>query len=180
MPRPPRDASPGFHHITVGATGFEPYFTDATDRMTWLRRLVYVLDRYGWTCVLMCQMATHVHLIVDVSDDSLPRGMHALNSVYSRDFNAEHRRRGHLLRARYWSKRIRTDAQLLTTYRYGARNPVRAGQCARCEDWHYSSVPTTCGLTDDFPFVNASSVLDQFGRPPHAARALLTYLAAGE
>ena len=100
MPRPLRDASPGVHHVTVGATGYEAYFGDANDRMLWLRRLVLVLDRYRWACVLMCQLTTHVHLIVDVPDNSLPRGMHALNSVYSRDFNADHGRRGYLIRAR--------------------------------------------------------------------------------
>ena len=119
-------------------------------------------------------------LIFDIPDNSLPLGMHALNSVYSRDFNASHGRRGCLLRARYWSKPIRTDAQLLLTYRYGARNPVRAGECERCEDWRYSSVATSCGLVDDFPFVDASCILGRFGRPPGAARALLAYLAVGE
>jgi REP element-mobilizing transposase RayT len=180
MPRRPRDVSPGLHHVTIGATGYELYFSDLNDRMLWLRRLALVLDRYRWTCVLMCQMTTHAHLIVDVPGDSLPRGMHALNSVYSRDFNAEHGRRGCLLRARYWSKPIRSDAQLVTTYRYGARNPVRAGECERCEHWRYSSVATTCGLTNDYPFVNASRVLSQFGRPPEASRRLLAYLAAGD
>lgn len=179
MPRPLRDASPGLHHVTVGATGYEPYFVNTNDRMTWLRRLVAVLDRYGWTCVLMCQMTTHLHLILDVPDSSLPLGMHALNSVYSRDLNADHGRRGCLLRARYWSKPIRNDAQLLTTYRYGARNPVRAGECERCEHWRYSSVATSCGLADDYGFVDATCVLQQFGRLPDAALALLAYLAAG-
>jgi len=128
----------------------------------------------------MCQMTTHVHLILDVPDESLPRGMHALNSVYSRDFNADHGRRGCLLRARYWSKPIRTEAQLLLTYRYGARNPVRAGECQRCEDWRYSSVATSCGLANDYPFIDATCVLSHFGRPPEAGRALLAYLAVGE
>lgn len=180
MPRAPRDTSPGLHHVTVGATGYEAYFTDSNDRMLWLRRLVLVLARYGWTCVLMCQMTTHVHLIVDVRDDSLPRGMHALNSVYSGIFNAEHGRRGHLVRARYWSKPIVSDGQLLATYRYAARNPVSAGLCARCEDWRYSSVATSCRLVNDYPFVDASCVLREFGQPPYSARALLAYLAAGD
>jgi len=180
MSRPPRDVSPGLHHVTAGATGYEVYFGDADDRMLWLRRVVAVLDRYDWRCVLMCQMTTHVHLIVDVPDSSLPSGMHALNSVYSRDFNADHGRRGCLLRARYWSKPIRTEAQLLLTYRYGARNPVRAGECQRCEDWRYSSVATSCGLADDYPFIDETCVLSHFGRPPDAGRALLAYLAVGE
>jgi putative transposase len=180
MPRPLRDASPGLHHVTVGATGFDLYFANETDRMLWIRRLILVLGRYGWTCVSMCQMTTHLHLIINVPDESLPLGMHALNFAYSREFNAEHARRGYLVRSRYWSKRIRSDEQLLATYRYVARNPVRAGMCKRAEDWRWSSVATSCGLANNFPFVDATCVLSQFGRPPHSLRALLTYLAAGE
>jgi REP element-mobilizing transposase RayT len=180
MARPLRDATPGLHHVTIGATGWELYFADVDDRMLWVRRLVATLDRFQWTCVLLCQMTTHVHLIVDVPDDSLPRGMHTLNFAYSRAFNDRHGRRGYLVRSRYWSKRIRDEAQLQTTYRYGARNPVRAGVCGRAEEWRWSSVSTSCGLTDYFPFVDATCVLGLFGHPRHAAAALLAYLAAGE
>jgi putative transposase len=148
--------------------------------MLWLRRLIVTLDRFRWTCVLLCQMTTHFHLIVDVPDESLSRGMHALNFAYSRVFNEGHGRRGYLVRSRYWSKPIRTDVQLLATYRYGARNPVRAGMCKRAEEWRWSSVATSCGLTQDFPFVDATRVLREFGQPPHAAAALLAYLAVGE
>jgi REP element-mobilizing transposase RayT len=180
VPRPLRDATPGLHHVTVGATGFELYFTDENDRMMWIRLLVLMLDKYGWTCVLMCQMTTHLHLIVSVPDESLPLGMHSLNAAYSRGFNADHGRRGYLVRSRYWSKPIRSDAQLLVTYRYSARNPVRAGACIRAEDWRWSSVATSCGLARDFPFADATCVLQQFGRSPQATPALLAYLGAGE
>jgi putative transposase len=180
MARPLRDTTPGLHHVIVGATGWEPYFADVNDRMLWLRRLVVTLDRHEWTCVMFCQMTTHVHLIVEVPDVSLPQGMHALNFAYSRAFNDRHDRRGYLVRSRYWSKPIRDEAQLQTTYRYGARNPVRAGACKRAEDWRWSSVSTSCGLTNHFPFVDASSVLHLFGRPENATTALLAYLAAGE
>jgi hypothetical protein len=33
---------------------------------------------------------------------------------------------------------------------------------------------------NDYPFVDATCVLRQFGRPQGASRALLAYLAAGE
>ena len=83
-------------------------------------------------------MTTHLHVILDVPDESLPVGMHYLNSAYGKEFNERHGRIGNLVRARYWSKRITTDTQLLAAFRYAARNPVRASLCERAEDWRWS------------------------------------------
>jgi REP element-mobilizing transposase RayT len=159
VPRKQRDAFPGIHHVVMGATGPSPYFRDDIDRLTWVRFLLMTLARYDWTCVALCQMTTHVHALFDISDESLSIGMHTLNSAYGKRFNARHDRRGTLLRNRYWSTRMKDEAQLLAAFRYAVRNPVRAGICERPEDWFWSSFATSCGLAQTFPFVDASSVL---------------------
>jgi REP element-mobilizing transposase RayT len=155
----PRDTTPGIHHIVVGATGDEVYFLDEPDRWTWTRRFIRTIDRFGWTCIGLCQLTTHVHTLVDIPDESISRGMHYLNSFYGKFFNEKNGRRGNLVRSRYWSKRAADDAQLLAAFRYIARNPVRAGLCARAEDWPWSGLATSCGLAQTFPFVDASVVL---------------------
>jgi REP-associated tyrosine transposase len=132
-----------------------------------------MLDRNDWTCVLVCQMTTHVHLVVDIPDESLPLGMHYLTSQYGRDFNARHGRIGYLVRSRYWSVRIKTNEQLLAAFRYVARNPLEAGLCERAEDWRWSSFATSCRLANAYPFVDATVVLSQFGSSPAAAVSAL-------
>ena len=107
-------------------------------------------------------------MIVDVLDESLPHGMHWLNSEYGHDFNYRHGRRGALQRARYWSRPKRTPDALLAAYRYVARNPVEAGLAAHAIDWPWSSFATSCGITDAFPFVDASCVVDALGGDPRA------------
>jgi putative transposase len=180
MARAPRDRAPGIHHVVVGAAGPIDYFRDAIDRMDWIRRLVRTLERHEWTCVLMSQMTTHLHLLVDVPDESLPIGMHSLNSHYGTEFNARHGRIGHLIRSRYWSKRMKSTEQLLEAFRYGARNPLEAGLCARPEDWRWSSFGTSCRLSDAFPFVDASVVLSQFAASETAAiNALRAFVGRG-
>jgi putative transposase len=159
MPRKPRDVAPGVHHVVVGATGPSAYFRDDEDRITWIRHFVRILDLYGWSCVIVCQLTTHLHVMLDVPDESLPAGMHRLNTAYGKGFNGRHDRLGNLVRARYWSTRVRNDAQLKAAFRYVARNPTRAGMCERPEDWRWSSFATSCGLADTFPFVNAACVL---------------------
>ena len=163
VPRRPRDTRPGFHHAWVNATGSWDYFLDEVDRISWVRRLVRTLDRVGWTCVAFCQMSTHVHLVVEVSDGSLPNGMRDLNRDYSCDFNLRHGRAGAFLRKRFGSRRIEDAEDLLGVYCYVVLNPVAEGLCLRPEEWRWSSYRTTLGMSNDFPFVDARSVIAEVG-----------------
>jgi putative transposase len=176
-----RDDEPGIHHVVVGATDHNDYYIDGIDRLDWLRRFVRVLDRYGWTCLLFCQMTTHVHVMIETFDRSLSNGMKRLNEGYGREFNGRHDRHGALIRRRFWSRRIEEDAYLLGAFRYAAINPVREGLCIRAEDWHWSSFATSCGLASSFPFVDATPVLSLLGSPPLTpAQVLLPLVADGQ
>ena len=172
MPSRRRDASPGFHHVWVNATGNWPYFLDEVDRITWIRRLVAVLDRMAWKCVAFCQMTTHVHLLLDVPDDSLAVGMRDLNREYSCDFNLRHRRKGAFLRKRFGSRRLVDGGDLLATYCYVALNPVVERLCLRPDEWRWSSYRTTVGISREFPFVDARSVIAEAGGAPELRRVV--------
>ncbi|HZC31293.1 MAG TPA: hypothetical protein VE261_07210 [Gaiellaceae bacterium] len=140
--------------------------------MEWIRLFVAVLARHAWRCEIFCQMTTHVHFLVDVFDESLPLGMHRLNTAYALAFNGRHVRRGTLQRARYWSS-LKPDAEaLLGAYRYIARNPVEEGLTNDPAKWRWSSFATSCGLGDAYPFVDASSVVGELGGRPRALRGL--------
>jgi putative transposase len=173
MPPPPRDIAPGLRHVWVNATGNERYFLDNDDRIAWIRLLSEALDRFGWRCAAFCQLSTHVHLIVDVPDTSLPLGMKQLNMRYSRDFNARHDRVGQFVRRRYGSRRIKDARDLVAVYTYVVLNPVGAGLCPRPEDWRWSSYGTTLRITEDFPFVDASLVVAEAGGSIEALRRVV-------
>jgi putative transposase len=174
MAQKPRDTEPGIHHFVVGATGPSDYYRDHIDRLDWLRRFIRTLDRYGWSCLLFCQMTTHVHALVDVPDRSLSEGMQRLNGGYGREFNERHGRSGALIRRRFWSTRMQSEEQLLAAFRYAALNPVRARMCGRAEEWYWSSVATSCGLATTFPFVDTTAVMSALrATTDDFARALL-------
>jgi putative transposase len=173
MPRPPRDSAPGIHHVGSGASGPALYFLDDVDHATWLRLLVSTAARHSWKLIIVVQLSTHWHAIVDVADYSLPGGMQYLNGEYSKAFNARHGRVGYLVRDRYWSRRKTTAAELVNAYCYAANNPVAAGIVTRAEDWRWSSYSTTIGLSDAYSFVDASVVLAEFGPEPTRGRAEL-------
>jgi REP-associated tyrosine transposase len=170
MPRRPRDTSPGFHHVWVNATGNWPYFLDEVDRINWIRRLVAMLDRMTWRCVAFCQMSTHVHLLLEVPDESLAIGMRDLNRECSCDFNLRHGRQGTFLRKRFGSRRIDDSEDLLGAYSYVVLNPVAEGLCMRPEEWRWSSYRTAIGISPDFPFVDPTTVIAEAGGTPRALR----------
>ncbi|HLY85339.1 MAG TPA: hypothetical protein VKO84_02325 [Gaiellaceae bacterium] len=173
MPRCPRDIRPGFHHVWVNATDRWDYFVDEVDRITWVRRLVAMLDRMTWRCAAFCQMSTHVHCLLSVPDESLPIGMRELNREYSCDFNLRHARHGAFLRKRFGSRRIEDAADLLGTYCYVVLNPVAEGLCLRPEEWRWSSYRTTIGMSRDFSFVDGSSVIAEAGGSREALRQVV-------
>lgn len=171
MPRAPRDAAPGFHHVWVNATGNELYYRDDVDRMAWIRLLVKLCARRGWRCLAFCQLTTHVHLLVEVPDWSLPLGMQWLNAQHSRDLNDRHGRVGQFVRGRYGSRRVASAKDLVGVYVYVVLNPVEAGMCRRPEDWRWSSYASAIGLCDDFPFVDPSAVIAEAGGSAAALQA---------
>ncbi len=157
----------------IHATGGERYFVDNTDRVGWIRLLARVLSTHGWTCLAFCQMSTHVHVVLSVPDRSLPLGMKQLNMGYSRDFNAQHDRLGQFVRRRYGSRRVTDGRDLLGTYAYVVLNPVTAGLVPRPEDWRWSSYATGLGISNDFPFVDASPVVTEAGGSIDELRTLV-------
>ncbi len=179
MPRPPRDLAPGIQHVGVNAAGPANYFRDEIDHMMWMRLFVRTLDRHGWTCIATCQLSTHCHALVQIPDDSLARGMHELNSEYGKRFNARHGRVGYLVRDRYWSRRKVTAEDILTAFRYIVENPVKAGIVKRPQEWYWGSYATTIGLARTFPFVDASTVLDELDPVRKTAIAALRRLVEG-
>lgn len=173
MPRPPRDIEPGIHHIGSGASGPDLYYRDDTDRAAWLRLFVKTILRHEWSVIVVVELTTHWHAIVQTHDHSLADGMQFLNGEYSRTFNERHIRVGYLVRDRYWSRRKSTDASLINAYCYVANNPVLSGLVRRAEEWRWSSHASAVGLGDAFSFVDASPVLVHFGSTTEQARTAL-------
>jgi hypothetical protein len=61
--------------------------------------------------------------------------------------------KGHVHGTRYNSFRITGEEDLLSRFKYVARNPVEAGLCESPTDWPWSSYPATVGLAKRQPFV---------------------------
>jgi REP element-mobilizing transposase RayT len=163
VPSKPRDRDAGLFHVFTRCVYASPsLYRDDVDRLEFLRYLARTTVRSGWSCIAFCLMTTHYHLVVDVADDVLPKGMHSLNLAYARAFNLRYGLKGRVQFRPYGASRIHSEGDFLTRYRYVVRNPVRAGLCDRAEEWQWSSFPGTIGVAEPHSFIDDRRVLTLF------------------
>jgi putative transposase len=169
MGRKPRSFLPGVPtHLTVHGVDDQPIFLADFDRLDLLALMRKVTDEVGWIVVAWCFMTTHYHLLViGAAEPKISWAMQKLNSVYAREFNARHRRRGHLFGERFTDTAAETDRHLHGAINYVLENPVRAGLVARVEDWEWSGVgklePRPLRRTATEPALNRDVLVRQHG-----------------
>jgi REP element-mobilizing transposase RayT len=162
----------GYYHVGTRGNDKRTIFEDDRDRELFMHILRRVAGRHEWLFSAYCLMGNHYHLLFQIGESGISRGMCELNTAYAVTSNARHRRTNHLFGRRFWSELITTDAHLLQACRYVLQNPVRAGLCGNCEDWKWSSYRATIGLDSPPPFLALKDVLgvvapgptDQIGR----------------
>jgi REP element-mobilizing transposase RayT len=132
----------GVYHVYARGNNRGLIFGDDDDRFLYLALLGGVTLAQRWHCLAYCLMPNHVHLLVELRECNLGRGMQRLHGAYAREFNDRHGRSGHVFQGRYGSESVRDDGQFLTVVRYIAMNPVEAALCARPEDWRWGSYGT--------------------------------------
>ena len=163
MARPLRIEFPGaLYHITSRGNERQKIFRDDRDRSFFLDLLALCCNRFQWRCHAYCLMGTHYHLVIEIQDSTLSRGMRHLNGVYTQKFNWNHNQVGHLFQGRYKAVLIQRDSHLLEACRYVALNPIRAKLVKAPEDWQWSSYRGTCGLKAAPNCLTTEWVLAQF------------------
>jgi putative transposase len=139
MARRPRSLLPdGTYHVMARGTGPSPIFRDDDDRRMFLGLLAGVTGKAGWRFEAFCLMNTHYHLVFASSRERLSAGMHRLNGRYARYANTRYGRWGHLFGERFACRVVEDEEYLVTLCRYVVLNPVRAGLCAKPEEWPWS------------------------------------------
>lgn len=143
MPRKPRALEPGVPtQITARGIDEQPIFRSDLDRYELLALLREVTKTVEWQVLCWCLMTTHYHLYVVVPADParVSWAMQKANSVYAREFNFRHRRRGHLFGERYTDTRTQSAGHGQNTIAYILDNPVRAGMVERFDEWNWSGL----------------------------------------
>ena len=140
MPRAPRVQIPGgTYHVTARGNRRQVIYHDDDDRRQFIAFRDTITRRYRWRLHAWCLMTNHFHLLVEVPELTLSRGMQRLNSTYAAYFNARFSHVGHLFQQRFISRLIDSEEYFAEALRYIAFNPVRAGLCDYPADWAWSS-----------------------------------------
>jgi REP element-mobilizing transposase RayT len=132
-------------HVTSRGNNRAIIFVDDVDYQTFLRMLGDVASKRGWVRHAYCLIPNHYHLLIEVPELDLARGMQLLNGRYARRFNQRHGRDGHVFAGPYFAKPVERDEHVVEASRYIVLNPVRAGLCTEPGEWpwsSYSDVPT--------------------------------------
>jgi putative transposase len=134
-----------YYHVgTRGNNRRAIYSTDIT-RQVFLLMLDRVSLRHDWRIIAYCLMGNHYHLVLQLGDGGMYRGMQQLNGGYARWFNENERRRDHLFGRRYWSCELLDTDDLIRTARYIDANPLRSFGIEP-ELWPWSSYRASAGL----------------------------------
>jgi putative transposase len=180
MHQPRVEVPGGYYHVCTRGNDRQAIFLGDLDRRLFLAGLQRVARRYGWTIYAYCLMTNHYHLLLQLDEGGLSRGMCELNGGYALAYNTRRGRTNHVFGRRFWSDLVDHDSRLLTCSRYIVLNPVRAGLRADPESWPWSSYRACAGLDHAPAFLATGALLEVFGSDPRCAQAAYrSYVAEG-
>ncbi|HEV8657416.1 MAG TPA: transposase [Thermoanaerobaculia bacterium] len=172
MSRPLRLEFPGsLWHITARGNEKRCIFFDDDDRRHFIELLGEAVRRFHWILTAYVLMSNHYHAVVELTENSLSRGMKWLNGAYAQWLNLRHDRVGHLFQDRFKSFLIQKEKYFLEVLRYVVLNPVRAQIIARPEEYAWSSHRAILGQIEAPSWLAVDEVLGHFGQGRAAARA---------
>ena len=97
-------------------------------------------DGQRYTMRAWCVMPNHVHVLAATNaEHELGTIVQTWKSITARRINALLGRQGRLWGADYFDRYMRDHEHYLATFAYVVKNPVKAGLCAKPEDWPWSS-----------------------------------------
>jgi REP element-mobilizing transposase RayT len=169
MARKHRVEVPGYYHLTARGNNKRTIFVDDRDRLLFIALLNRTARRYGWTILAFCLMNNHYHLVMQIDERGMSKGMCELNGTYALLFNASHGRINHLFGKRYWSDELRSDRRIRSACRYVVRNPVKAGAASSPDAYVWSSYQAVIGLALGRVRVAVDEMLAFFGHDRDAA-----------
>jgi putative transposase len=162
------------YHVTAHAVAEARLVRNDDDRRRFIAQLQTVAQSLGWTCLAVCLLDTHYHLLVTISEANLARGMQRLNGSYAQSFNLKYGRKGHLFGGRYYGGKVLSPGHLLLAVRYIARNAYDNGAHPAAYPW--SSYPGVIGTRPCWPFIARAQVLELFGAAEAAVQLLRAFI----
>jgi REP element-mobilizing transposase RayT len=168
--RPPRIEIPhGYYHLVARGNNKVAVFDDELRRLFRIR-LKRISHRYSWRVYAWALMTNHYHLIIQIGEAGLSRGMCELNGGVARAVNRHFGQIDHCFGRRFWSAHLETDSHLLECIRYAVWNPARAGVGEHPRDSRWTSFRSAAGLDQATSVLATDELLGLFGSTPATGR----------
>jgi len=91
MSRPLRlEFNGALYHITTRGNARQAIFLSRKDFTDFLSILSLTVKRYHFLLHAYCLMDNHYHLLLEIPEGNLSRGMRQLNGLYAQHFNKKH------------------------------------------------------------------------------------------
>jgi putative transposase len=151
MARNARIIIPGLpHHITQRGDHKDKIFVTDNDYFIFKRYLQKYFLKYGVSVYAYCLMPNHIHIIaIPENPDSFSNAFRDVNTSYSKYFNNNYKKIGHVWQGRYFST-VLDEPHFWHAVRYVERNPVRAEIVESAKDYIWSSADSHCADSYDF------------------------------
>lgn len=181
MARKPRaTASTGIYHVILRGINKQDIFLEKDDFRTMLRSMQEAQKRntdddspnaqpaQNCTYYAYCILHNHVHILLKEGELSVSEVMKRIQNRFVRIYNDRYERVGHLFQDRFLSEPVDNVEYFFQLIRYIHRNPVKAMEAQRPEDYPYSSWREYLGwITGSDPMIhlcNTDSVVRRFGK----------------
>ena len=181
MARKPRVEYEGaFYHVIVRGNQRQRIFEEDQDRETYLARVEYYRERYGFRVYAYVLMSNHVHLLLETGKVSLSKILQGIQFTYTQYYNRRYRTVGHLFQGRYKAILCDRDAYLLELVRYIHLNPARLRTPENPWRYRWSSHQAYLGEKTAVG-IETEAVLGQLGKSiGQARRAYLVFMNEGK
>ena len=107
MPRLPREYSYSkVYHIIIKGIDDGDIFYDNEDKQVFKEKMKLTKEKFKYKIYAYCLMNNHVHLVIEVANDTLSKAMQGLSVRYVHYFNRKYNRKGPLIQERFKSKKV--------------------------------------------------------------------------
>jgi hypothetical protein len=164
------------HHLAAGAAATNKLVHDDRDRLALVRR---TSSAFGPRLLAYCLMDTHLHAVVEGTEDAARETLGLVLRGYARFFNARHgTSTGPLLRGPVHATRKTTPFELARTINYDHENPLRTSTplAASAVAYEWSRARAFAGFTRA-PLANIARARTVLGDEATRVRARRPMLA---
>ncbi|CAG0970180.1 hypothetical protein ANRL3_01447 [Anaerolineae bacterium] len=156
-----------YYHVLSRGNERRDIFTDDKDRVSFLKILGEMSERFDVEVYAYVLMSNHYHLLLKTNKPNISKSMQWFGTTYTRRYNLKNYRSGHLFQGRFKNFFVENDRYLMMLSCYIHRNPLRAGMVKRLADYRWSSYPIYAYGKPSPKWLRTDVILSQMDNKKH-------------